>query len=114
MLLIEDDRADAVLVENLIADAVTDIEVRWAPSMAHAERELDSHRATPRPAPAAGGTGPDPGRPRVRPGHPGSASHRARRRPTSHRARRDPVPSASCGSWWALQHCSSSPPSGMW
>ncbi|EUA03497.1 serine/threonine-protein kinase pknD [Mycobacterium kansasii 824] len=70
---------------------------------------------TLRPAPpAAGGTGPDPHRTWVRPGRPGSASHPARRRPTSQRARRDPVPSASCGSWWALQHCSSSPPSGMW
>ncbi|KZS58803.1 PP2C family protein-serine/threonine phosphatase [Mycobacterium ostraviense] len=44
LLLIEDDRADAVLVENLIADAVSEIEVRWAPSMAHAERELASTR----------------------------------------------------------------------
>lgn len=44
LLLIEDDRADAVLVENLIADALSDIEVRWAPSVAHAERELDSAR----------------------------------------------------------------------
>ncbi|AGZ52522.1 fused response regulator/phosphatase [Mycobacterium kansasii] len=44
LLLIEDDRADAVLVENLIADAASDIEVRWAPSMAHAERELDFAR----------------------------------------------------------------------
>jgi serine phosphatase RsbU (regulator of sigma subunit) len=40
LLLVEDDRADAVLVEDLIADAVTDIRVVWAQSLAHAEREL--------------------------------------------------------------------------
>lgn len=44
MLLVEDDRADAVLVEDLISDAVADIEVVWAQSMAHAERELASAR----------------------------------------------------------------------
>ncbi|GLC06870.1 PP2C family protein-serine/threonine phosphatase [Mycobacterium kiyosense] len=44
LLLVEDDRADAVLVEELIADAVADIEVVWAQSMAHAERELASAR----------------------------------------------------------------------
>ena len=44
LLLVEDDRADAVLVEDLIADAVADIEVVWAQSMAHAERELASAR----------------------------------------------------------------------
>ncbi len=44
LLLVEDDRADAVLVEDLIADAVTDIRVVWAQSMAHAERELASAR----------------------------------------------------------------------
>ncbi len=44
LLLVEDDRADAVLVEDLIADAVTDIRVIWAQSMAHAERELASAR----------------------------------------------------------------------
>ena len=44
MLLVEDDRADAVLVEDLIADAVADIRVVWAQSMAHAERELASAR----------------------------------------------------------------------
>jgi serine phosphatase RsbU (regulator of sigma subunit) len=42
--LVEDDRADAVLVEDLISDAVADIEVVWAQSMAHAERELASAR----------------------------------------------------------------------
>jgi serine phosphatase RsbU (regulator of sigma subunit) len=44
LLLVEDDRADAVLVEDLISDAVTDIEVVWAQSMAHAEREMASAR----------------------------------------------------------------------
>lgn len=44
LLLVEDDRADAVIVEELIADAVTDIRVVWAQSMAHAERELESAR----------------------------------------------------------------------
>jgi serine phosphatase RsbU (regulator of sigma subunit) len=37
LLLIEDDRADAVLVEELIAEAAVDIRVQWAPSMAQAE-----------------------------------------------------------------------------
>jgi serine phosphatase RsbU (regulator of sigma subunit) len=44
LLLVEDDRADAVLVEDLIADAVADIRVVWAQSMAHAERELATAR----------------------------------------------------------------------
>lgn len=44
MLLVEDDRADALLVEDLISEAVADIEVVWAQSMAHAERELASAR----------------------------------------------------------------------
>lgn len=44
LLLIEDDRGDAVLVENLLAEAVADIKVVWAQSMAHAERELASGR----------------------------------------------------------------------
>lgn len=44
LLLVEDDRADAVLVEDLIADAVADIRVVWARSMAHAERELETAR----------------------------------------------------------------------
>ncbi|WP_242660390.1 PP2C family protein-serine/threonine phosphatase [Mycobacterium mantenii] len=44
LLLVEDDRADAVLVEDLITDAVTDIRVVWAQSMADAERELKSAR----------------------------------------------------------------------
>jgi len=44
LLLIEDDRADAVLVEELIADSVADIRVAWAPSMAHAEDVLTRER----------------------------------------------------------------------
>lgn len=44
LLLVEDDRADAVLVEDLITDAVADIQVVWAKSMADAERELVSAR----------------------------------------------------------------------
>lgn len=44
LLLVEDDRADAVLVEDLVADAVADTQVVWAQSMAHAERELASFR----------------------------------------------------------------------
>lgn len=44
LLLVEDDRADAVLVEDLISDAAADIRVVWAKSMADAERELESAR----------------------------------------------------------------------
>lgn len=44
LLLVEDDRADAVLVEDLIADALADIRVIWAQTMAHAEEELASAR----------------------------------------------------------------------
>ncbi|WAC90538.1 PP2C family protein-serine/threonine phosphatase [Mycobacterium sp. Aquia_213] len=44
LLLVEDDRADAVLVEDLITGAVDDIKVTWAQSMAHAERELAAAR----------------------------------------------------------------------
>lgn len=40
LLLVEDDRGDALLVEELVADADIDIELTWAPSMADAEREL--------------------------------------------------------------------------
>jgi serine phosphatase RsbU (regulator of sigma subunit) len=40
VLLIEDDRGDAVLVEELIADAAAEIHVSWAPTMEEAERQL--------------------------------------------------------------------------
>ena len=40
LLLVEDDRADAVLVEELLVDAVAGVHVLWAQSMAQAEREL--------------------------------------------------------------------------
>jgi serine phosphatase RsbU (regulator of sigma subunit) len=44
LLLIEDDRGDAVLVEEMIADSGADIRVEWAPSMAHAEGVLARER----------------------------------------------------------------------
>src|SRR6202012_1015225 len=44
LLLIEDDRGDAVLVEELIADSGADIRMEWAPSMAHAEDVLARER----------------------------------------------------------------------
>jgi DNA-binding response OmpR family regulator len=44
LLLIEDDHADAVLVQELIADSVAEIRVAWAPSMAHAEGVLARER----------------------------------------------------------------------
>jgi CheY-like chemotaxis protein len=40
VLLVEDDRADALLVEELIADAAVDVDFAWAPSISDAEREL--------------------------------------------------------------------------
>ncbi|MDT5148916.1 MAG: hypothetical protein QOI01_649 [Mycobacterium sp.] len=40
LLLVEDDRGDALLVEELVADANIDIDLTWAQSMADAEREL--------------------------------------------------------------------------
>lgn len=40
VLLVEDDRADALLVEELIADAAVDIRLVWAHSVADAEREI--------------------------------------------------------------------------
>ena len=40
VLLVEDDRGDAVLVEELIADAAADITCVWAQSVGDAEREL--------------------------------------------------------------------------
>lgn len=44
LLLIEDDRGDAILVEELIDDAGADITVRWAPSIAVAEKNLSTAR----------------------------------------------------------------------
>ncbi|OAN36911.1 PP2C family protein-serine/threonine phosphatase [Mycolicibacterium iranicum] len=40
LLLVEDDRADAILVEEFIADAGLSIDVVWAESMARAEQEI--------------------------------------------------------------------------
>src|SRR6476646_7331081 len=40
VLLVEDDRGDALLVEELIADAAADITCSWAPTVTDAEREL--------------------------------------------------------------------------
>ena len=40
LLLVEDDRADALLVEELIADTGVDIAVVWAESMADAQKQL--------------------------------------------------------------------------
>jgi serine phosphatase RsbU (regulator of sigma subunit) len=44
LLLVEDDRADAVLVQELIADAAADIGFVWAQSIADAERKLADRR----------------------------------------------------------------------
>ena len=44
ILLVEDDRADALLVEALIADAAADISCAWAQSVSAAERELSVAR----------------------------------------------------------------------
>lgn len=44
LLLIEDDQGDAVLVEELIAEAGADITVDWAPSIAIAEEKLSTGR----------------------------------------------------------------------
>lgn len=44
VLLVEDDRGDALLVEELIADADADFDLVWAPSMAQAEREITNGR----------------------------------------------------------------------
>lgn len=44
VLLVEDDRGDALLVEELIADVDADIRLRWAESMADAEREITRER----------------------------------------------------------------------
>src|ERR1700738_5288310 len=40
VLLVEDDRADALLVEELFVDAVVDVDFAWMPSISDAEREL--------------------------------------------------------------------------
>lgn len=44
VLLVEDDRGDALLVEELIVDAVADIRLRWAETMSHAAQEIKSAR----------------------------------------------------------------------
>jgi serine phosphatase RsbU (regulator of sigma subunit) len=44
LLLVEDDRADALLVEELIADAAADIGFIWAQSLSDAERTLADAR----------------------------------------------------------------------
>jgi CheY-like chemotaxis protein len=44
VLLVEDDRADALLVEELIADAAVDIDFAWTPSLSDAERQLATNR----------------------------------------------------------------------
>ncbi|UUO02325.1 SpoIIE family protein phosphatase [Mycolicibacterium novocastrense] len=44
VLLVEDDRGDAILVEELIADADANISVVWAPSMEDAEHHLEVSR----------------------------------------------------------------------
>ena len=40
VLLVEDNRADALLVEQLIADAAVDVDFAWLPSISEAERAL--------------------------------------------------------------------------
>ncbi len=44
LLLVEDDPGDALLVEELVADALTEATVIWVPSMAEAERHLATGR----------------------------------------------------------------------
>ena len=44
VLLVEDDRGDAILVEELIADAGVDMSVVWAETMADAEKAIDGSR----------------------------------------------------------------------
>ena len=44
VLLVEDDRADALLVEELIADAAIDVDFAWTPSIFAAQNELARNR----------------------------------------------------------------------
>lgn len=44
LLLVEDDRGDALLVEELIADAAIDIDFHWAPTLSQAATALDAIR----------------------------------------------------------------------
>ncbi|MCG5433280.1 fused response regulator/phosphatase [Mycobacterium sp. MYCO198283] len=44
LLLVEDDRGDALLVEELIADAAADIRVLWVSTLTDAERQLTTAR----------------------------------------------------------------------
>lgn len=44
VLLVEDDRGDALLVEELIGEGVGEIRLSWAESMSHAAREIRSSR----------------------------------------------------------------------
>jgi CheY-like chemotaxis protein len=44
VLLVEDDRADALLVEELIADAAVDVDFAWTPSISDAELQLARNR----------------------------------------------------------------------
>lgn len=44
VLLVEDDRADALLVEELIADTAVEIDFAWTPSVSDAEQELARNR----------------------------------------------------------------------
>ena len=44
VLLVEDDRADALLVEELIADAAIDVDFAWTPSISDAQNELARNR----------------------------------------------------------------------
>lgn len=44
LLLIEDDRADALLVEELLADVAVDVELVWVQSLAQAQRAVSAAR----------------------------------------------------------------------
>ena len=41
LLLVEDDRGDALLVEELIADAAIEIDFHWSPTLSHAATALE-------------------------------------------------------------------------